>query len=94
MRWLKKREFIVYSYLAIKYGGETVSAIDTIYEVKKTFRTTTRTAKNIVKRLVRAGYLIKIDNNNLRVRELNDVFAELIFSYVHRRAIRTSTSNR
>lgn len=94
MRWLKKREFIIYSYLAIKYGGETVSTIDTIYEVKKTFRTTTRTAKNIIKRLVRAEYLIKIDNNNLKVRELNDTLTELICSYIHRRAIRTSTGGR
>jgi DNA-binding MarR family transcriptional regulator len=85
LRWLKKREFVIYAHLALRHGGTAVSATDLVYEVKKTFGTTIRTAKNIVKRLMRAGYIVKVDANNVRVRTLDDSLTELVTSYVSKR---------
>lgn len=88
MRWLKKREFMVYAYLALKYGGERVSFPDAVFEVREAFKMSAGVAKNVLKRLMRSGYVTKVDKTYIKVRELEDLLSEHIASYIHGRARR------
>jgi len=93
LRWLKKREYMVFAYLSLKYAGSVVSFHDAVYEVGRAMGMSPKTAKNIVKRLLRAGYLARTDRYFLLVRSLQEVTSEMLVDYICKRKKRRSSSS-
>ena len=85
MRWPKKREFMVYYYLSKKFQGEARTIHQLISEVKDTFNYNTKTAKNIVKRLIKLNYLVRIEGNNIIVRSCQEVLDDYLNDFISKR---------
>jgi len=85
MRWPKKREFMVYYYLSKKFRGERQSIHQLISDVKDAFNYNTKTAKNIVKRLIKLKYLVRIDGNNIIVRSYQEVLDDYLNDFISKR---------
>lgn len=97
MRWIKKREFMVFIYLSLKYGGSRVSIHDIVFSVKEKFAVSVRTSKNIIKRLIRSGYIVEVNGKReVLVRSIEDVMNELLGDYITKRAkrVKRKTSSR
>lgn len=84
-RWPRKREFMVFFFLSSRMGEKEVSFQDLVFIVKWKFGFTARTAKNIVKRLVSMGFIVRLDSNMLRVRRVDEVLNEYLTSYLYSR---------
>ncbi len=84
-RWPRKREFMVFFFLSSRIGGRKVSFQDLVFIVKWKFGFTARTAKNIVKRLVSMGFIVRLDSNMLCVRRVDEVLNEYLTSYLYSR---------
>lgn len=91
LRWLKKREFMVFIYLSLKYSDKKIAFQDAVFEVKKAFSMTSRTSKNIVKRLIKIGFITKSYDNTMTIRKLEDVFNEYLVEYMYLRGKKRKT---
>lgn len=89
MRWLKKREFMVFAYLSMKHGGSSINLLDAVFDVRNTFAMSTKTARNIVRGLIKAGYIVKTaDAGAISIRPIEDVLSELVGDYITKRTKR------
>lgn len=91
MRWLKKREAAAYAHLALRYGGTTIGYIEALAELSRSFAMSTKTSRNVLRRLINTGYLVKLNARSLLVRRPEDVLSELASEYALSRRKRAKT---
>jgi hypothetical protein len=91
-RWLKKREFLAYYMIYRRLGsradqGEILALLRSVFP--------RRTARNILKRLRRAGLLTPLAGETLvyEVRDLHEYLDSLLSSYISMRKERRSHSS-
>ena len=86
MRWPKKREFMVYYYLFLHCGCEETTIEKLVQAVRTKLHYNSKTARNIVKRLVNLGYIVKLNKSRARIRSPDEVLIELLVHYLINRS--------
>ena len=84
-RWLKKREFLAYYLIYKAYGSRNFNIGEASDLLIQEFCCSRKVAYNIIKRLYKTGFLIKVDKVIYRCRDLYEVLDNYLSTYILKR---------
>ncbi|RLG84117.1 MAG: hypothetical protein DRO40_02340 [Thermoprotei archaeon] len=84
-RWPKKREFLAYYLIYKVYGSGNFNIGEASDLLIKEFCCNRKVAYNIIKRLYRMGFLIKVDKVIYKCRGLYEILDNYLSKYILKR---------
>ncbi|AAY80659.1 hypothetical protein [Sulfolobus acidocaldarius] len=84
MRWLKKREIIIYFLLYKKFETEKFNIGEAIQVLSPYF--SKKVSINVIRYLTKVGLVIKLNETEYRLLSMEEYLLEISVSYIRRRA--------